>query len=418
MKLYINKWLKSAAYVAGAISLLASCNKDLPTAEPNPSPSTEGSTLTELLNGADFTILKAAVARAVPAATSGYTPLNTLFSDRTGEFTLFAPVNTAFAALGVTTPAQVAGFRPGQLDTLLRYHVVGGQRFLYTSTSTATTFPNFQFPTQLVLAPPSATLPPGLRMSIFPSKRNGTWVNNIPVTQPDQIAANGVIHKAAAIVAPPSQFLWNRIDTDPDLTYLKAAIKKADDGVAATDKLETALQNPAANFTLFAPTNVAFQTILTGLITQALVAQGIPATTAATQAATLASSPDVFTNAQVASVLTRQTVQGIVVYHLLAFDPIVSGTTVTVNGLRAFTPNFPTTSTSVKTFLNKAVVAHPGVTVQATFGTLGVTAASVKGVANPTASNVLINSATNINTSDQHYINGVLHKIDQVLRPQ
>jgi hypothetical protein len=57
------------------------------------------------------------------------------------------------------------------------------------------------------------------------------------------------------------------------------------------------------------------------------------------------------------------------------------------------------------------------VTIQATFGTTGVTAATVKGVANPTASNVLIDPRTN-GTSDQHYINGVIHKIDQVLRPQ
>jgi uncharacterized surface protein with fasciclin (FAS1) repeats len=68
--------------------------------------------------------------------------------------------------------------------------------------------------------------------------------------------------------------------------------------------------------------------------------------------------------------------------------------------------------------LNNAVNAHPGVALQATLGMTGMaTSASVKGVVNATASNIQINPAAN-GTSDQHYINGVLHVIDQVLRPQ
>jgi uncharacterized surface protein with fasciclin (FAS1) repeats len=63
------------------------------------------------------------------------------------------------------------------------------------------------------------------------------------------------------------------------------------------------------------------------------------------------------------------------------------------------------------------VPAHPGVALKATFGATGVTAATVKGVANPTASNITINPFPG-GTSDQNYVNGVLHKIDQVLIPQ
>ena len=103
--------------------------------------------------------------------------------------------------------------------------------------------------------------------------------------------------------------------------------------------------------------------------------------------------------------LTPTTVKGIVVYHIL--------------GNRAFSVNLPTTAANYPTLLNGAIAAHPGVGLQATFGPTGVTGATVKGAANTTASNVVINpTPAPGGTSDQHYINGVIHKIDQVLRPQ
>jgi len=69
--------------------------------------------------------------------------------------------------------------------------------------------------------------------------------------------------------------------------------------------------------------------------------------------------------------------------------------------------------------LNSAVTQHPGVTLKATYGFNGVIAITVKGLGNPTAANVQINpTPAPGGTSDQHYINGTLHKIDQVLLPQ
>ncbi len=229
----------------------------------------------------------------------------------------------------------VAAFRPGQLDTILRYHLIGGQEL--TSATISSGFPNVQEPSSLVLAPPSAALPPGLRMPLFPSKRgNNLWLNNIPVTQTDIDAANGVIHKIAAVALPPTQYLWNRIDTAADLTYFKAAILRADSGSTAATSLMGALLNPAANLTVFAPTNTAFQQVLTAQITQALIpvvtqqlipvitqqliaggatpdqaAAQAPALAAAQapaiaqgQATTIASTPAVFQNPDLFSVLT------------------------------------------------------------------------------------------------------------------
>ena len=396
MKLYIVKSIRNILTIAALFVTGASCNKTLPDAEPNTTTPPSGSSINTLLNDPDFSILKAAVTRAGAG-------IKTLLSDSSAVFTFFAPDNAAFQLSGIPSEAAVGVFRPGQLDTLLKYHLIGGVKI--KAADITADFPNMYLQSDFVLAPPSTTLPPGLRMPIFPAKTGSiAWVNNIPVTQPDIEASNGVVHKVAAIVAPPSQVLLQRIATDPDLTYLYAAVQRADSGDAAKT-LQAALQNPAANLTVFAPTNAAFQAILTGQITLGLMAQGMDPATAAATAAFLASSPTVFQNPALYPVLTATVVKGIIVYHLM--------------GERAFSVNIPPVPTAEPTLLNSAIAAHPGVTIQATFGLTGVTAATVKGLGNASASNILINpTPAPGGTSDQHYINGVLHKIDQVLIPQ
>lgn len=375
--------------------MLISCNKELPVAIPITQPAPTGPSIADVISDPSYSILKAAVTRA---------NLTSLLSDKSKVFTFFAPDNTAMQASGIPNEAAVNFFRAGQLDTLLRYNLIGGIK--YSSDIIPTSFPNLYLQSNFILSPPSTALPPGLRMPIFPSKNGfGLFVNNIPVTRADIPAANGVVHRVAVVVMPPTQFLWDRINTDAGLTYLKAAIQRADSGVAAASTLQAALQNPAANLTIFAPTDAAFQQILTGQITLALIAQGVPPATAATTAATLASSPTVFQNPALFGVLTAQVVKGIVVYHIL--------------GQRAFSVNLPTTATFYPTLLNTAIPTHPGVKLQATFGLTGVTAATVQGVGNATASNILINpTPAPGGTSDQHYINGTIHKINQVLLPQ
>ncbi|MFM6924134.1 MAG: fasciclin domain-containing protein, partial [Ferruginibacter sp.] len=275
-----------------------------------------------------------------------------------------------------------------------------------TTASIPNTFPNFFYPTNL--NPTSgASFNPLVRLLTFPSTRNGNWVNNIPLVAVNTAAANGVIHTAAAMPAPPSKVLAQRIFADADMTYFAAAVNRADSGVAPTTSasLVWVLSNFGPNVTVFVPTNAAMQGLLTAQITQALIAQGVPPAIAAAQAAALASSPAVFSNPALYSVLTAQTVKGLVVYHML--------------GTRAFTNNFPTTATSYPTLLNSAVPAHPGVSLTCTFTGPFVTAATVKGLGNATASSILINPTPEPNgTSDQFFVNGTIHKINQVLLPQ
>jgi hypothetical protein len=202
--------------------------------------------------------------------------------------------------------------------------------------------------------------------------------------------------------------MWERINTDADLTILKAAIIRADSGIAPTTSasLIWALSNFGPNLTVFAPNNQALKNGISFLTSGA-----IPPT-----------APDaVFIGFLGSNSITTLTVKGLIVYHIL--------------GSGAFLNNLPTTAASFPTLLNSAVPTHPGISLKCTLSpTLGVTAATCKGVINPTASNVLINPTpdalasygatppaspiTYIGTSDQFYINGTLHKIDQVMLPQ
>lgn len=406
MKINFNPYFASLA-LAASLTFFTACNKDVeeavPATAPSPTPAAPGApTVADQIKAdAGLSILSAAVTRASTSAASP--SLATLLADRTAEYTFFAPTDAAFATIGITSTAGLNNYRPGQLDTILRYHIVSGR---VPAAAIPSTFPNAQLPTQFVLQQPSATLPPGLRASVFASKRGtNAWINNIPVIQTDITAPNGLIHKIASVLIPPSQFLWDRINTDPNLTFLKAAIQRADSGSTTATSLVAALQNPAANLTVFAPVDTAFRSAITGLIAQGLIAQGVPAPTALAQATALAATPAVFSNPLLYSSINAQTVKGVVVYHLL--------------GTRAFTVNLSPVGSATPTLLNAAVPTHPGLTHMATFGATGVTSAFVRGIANTSVSNLFINpTPAPGGTSDQHYINGVLHLINQVLRPQ
>ncbi len=339
----------------------------------------------------------------------------TAINNKATTFTMFVPNNAAMrqflVAIGAPPgqpDAVYSGFITAFVPATTAASIVSYNMMpqLIRTSSIPNTFPNWFYPTHL--NPTSgAGFNPLVRLLTFPSTRNGNWVNNIPLVSVNLAAANGVIHTAAAMPAPPQRVLAQRIFADADMTYLAAAIQRADSGVAPTTSasLVWVLSNFGPNITVFAPTNLAFQQLLTAQITLALIAQGVPPATAAVIAAGLASTPGVFTNPLLANVLTPTTVKGLVVYHLL--------------GSRAFLNNFPTTATSYPTLLNSAVPTHPGVSLMCTFAGPFVTAATVKGIANPTASNILINPTPDPGgTSDQFYVNGTIHKIDQVLRPQ
>lgn len=403
-----NKIRSGFAILLASAIFISSCNKDpMEFPVPTPVPST-GATLGDTLKtNADDSLYYRLIVRAGMAG---------MLNSRTNSYTMFVPGNNAMksfinaisgGAVPLSAPDAVfSGFITTNIPATTAASIVGYNIIPQAVPASAfgNTFPNMQYPTLLNPAPSVSAL---LRLTTFPTNRNGNWVNNVPMTTVDWKAANGYIHHTLALVAPPQRYLWNRIDTDTDLTYLKAAIQRADSGTVAPGYLQGVLLNIGANLTVFAPNDNAFKTALTGAIAQALIRAGVPPATAMTQATSLASTPAVFQNPALFPVLTAELVKGLIVYHVL--------------GNRAFVNNFPTTEESYPTLLNTAIPTHPGVKLQVTFGAPFPSAATVKGLENPTPSNIIINASPltpdPAGSSDQNYLNGVLHKIDQVLLP-
>lgn len=403
-----NKILKQLLPVLVAVFLASSCNKDVgqfPEVIP-PGPNSGPGLATVVAGNAGYSLYSAIILKAGMTAT---------LNDSSRTLTMYVPVN---AAVKQAITAMTAGAVPANAPDAVYLAFINGTNFTQETaaaivryntlpqkidyTALPSTFPNFQYPS---LFNPKPELSAILRLTTFPSKINGNFVNNVPVISQAIQAGNGVIYETGALVAPPQHYLWDRISTDPNLTYLKAAIARADEGALPGTTLAGYLQNIGANFTVLAPTDAAFKTMLTGLIYQSLIKQGVPATTAMAQATALASTPDVFTNAALASVLTPTTVKGIVVYHII--------------NSRAFLNNFPAAQTNYPTLLNGAVTSHPGVGLKVTMSGVMAASATVKGAVNATPANIVINPTPEPGgSSDQHYLNGVLHKIDQVLLPQ
>lgn len=415
MKRIINK-IKAAGISAIVLFILCtSCNKvylnPVPLSVPaNPAGNTLAKTLAASASDSLYyrMVIRSGILNATPAT----------ITDSTLRFTMFVPDNNAMkvfinglsgGAVPLSAPDAVfSAFITANIPVANAAGIVGYNIIpqALTTSSFPTSFPNLQYPTILNPAPTLSAL---LRLTTFPSKRGSIdWVNNVPLSSADAIASNGVIHHVPAIVLPPMTSLWGRISTDPGMTYFKAAVLRADSGTfappATAGTLQSALDNIGANLTVFLPTDSAMRALLTGEITLALIAQGLPPANAAATAAALAATPAVFSNPALYGALTAQLAQGIVVYHIL--------------GTRAFTVNLPATATNFPTLLNGVIPTHPGVTLQATFSGPVVIAATVKGVGNATASKFLLDPTPYTGKSDQNATNGVLHKIDQVLLPQ
>lgn len=335
--------------------IMTSCNKDIEDSVPIPRPSrpslpTIGTIITVDTN---FSYLLAAANRVGLA--------DALFTT-TSNLTVFAPPNAAFrgllAALGLPTAITSINLIPlPTLVPLIQYHVLGYQ---VPAASIPETFPNLL--AHSLFALPGAPAP-FVRMPSFPSRRGtAAWLNNVPIVRANVLATNGVIHVIGGVAVPPSQTVSAIIAADTSLTFLRAAILRADSGQVGLNRLDSAMNLAyGPNLTIFAPDNNAFRAFLGAL--------GLPP------------------SAAVFAALPIQTVRAIVSYHGL-------------NNSRVFSTNLPTTAVVVPTLLTGAI---PGTT-------LSLSTAGVKGLANPTTAA--------ITRADRNALNGIVHVVNQVLRFQ
>lgn len=409
-------------FMAASVVILSSCSKDLEQFPDNAQVTPAGLTLVGTLVATPTdSLFNRMIIRA---------GLSTSLDNPNNAFTLFVPDNNvvkAFinAASGGLIPLSApnalfstfisTSLPAASAAAIVNYYTIP-QRF--TTSAFVHPFPNLELPTSVIAVPGN----PLARLRTYISKNPSTgfyYVNNIPLTATDFIVGNSVIHHIAALIPPPQRMIWERLNTDSALTIFKAAINRADSGLTATSpgSLIGGFQNFGANFTIFAPTNAAMKATIS-----ALTGGAIPV-----------AAPDaVFIGFLGSANISTLNVKGLVVYHLLGSRTAVGAP---VSGIRAFTVNVPTSPLPVLTFLNNPgpAVNHPGVTLMATFTGPVASSVTVKGLVNATPANVLLNGTPDLTasygatppalpikytgTSDQHYINGVLHYINQVLRP-
>jgi uncharacterized surface protein with fasciclin (FAS1) repeats len=165
-----------------------------------------------------------------------------------GNFTVFAPINDAFAALPEGTVDTLLADPTGDLTQILLYHVVDGVAMA-----------------EDVVGMDSATTLNGAPISIAVVDGGVVLNDSVRVTATDIMATNGVIHVIDAVLLPPADDEMMAPDMsiaeiaagDPNFSTLVAALSAA--GLVDTLAGE-------GNFTVFAPTNDAFAALPEGTV--------------------------------------------------------------------------------------------------------------------------------------------------------
>ena len=162
----------------------------------------------------------------------------------TGPFTVFAPTNDAFASfLSANNFASLEDVPVGALTQVLLNHVVGG-----TVKSTDLT--------QGYVETVSTNTPVGNNLLAYINLTNGVVVNgNATVTTADLEAPNGIVHEVNAVIASPT--VVTHALANPDFSTLVTALTTT--GLMTDFVSVLSGEGP---FTVFAPTNAAFQALL------------------------------------------------------------------------------------------------------------------------------------------------------------
>ena len=183
------------------------------------------------------------------------TGLDAVLDNTATDFTVFAPTDAAFALLGQDTiDALLAD--PETLSNILLYHVVSGAEVLQDAAVTLAQSEN----NKVAMANEQMTALSYVNSSLF--------VNKSAVSTPNVMADNGVIHVIDQVILPPTMKgmpdmnIAEVVSSDANFSTLLAALTAAD--------LASTFTNEDATFTVFAPTNAAFDkipdTVLDGLL--------------------------------------------------------------------------------------------------------------------------------------------------------
>jgi len=232
VRLFINESEVTSPDVAASNGVIHVINKVLlpPADAPEPALNIVD---TAVANG-NFTVLAAALQA---------TDLLSVLADEAGTYTVFAPTDEAFAALGGDTIDALLN-DPDTLRDILLYHVIADQA---VDASTA-----------ISLAGTTVTMANGDNAALTLDEGR-LLINQSTVTDTDIIASNGIIHVIDGVLLPPADpapATGNIVDIAlgaDGFNTLVAALQ-------ATG-LDSVLADETATFTVFAPTDEAFEAL-------------------------------------------------------------------------------------------------------------------------------------------------------------
>ena len=166
------------------------------------------------------------------------TGLDQPLADADGEFTVFAPTDAAFEALGADTIAALLADTDTLSDILL-YHVLGSER-----------------PASNLLRRYSRSLRTlNHDRLVTNNTEEGLYINQSLVVVADIQTSNGIIHVIDRVLIPPTDEVAN--GTIADVAVQAGSFTTLVAALQATG-LDSALANPHGRFTVFAPTDDAF----------------------------------------------------------------------------------------------------------------------------------------------------------------
>ena len=232
--------------VLTCLALTACGGVDMKTSEPVPLADLPAPTPTILdvaIEAGDFTTLIAAIDAA---------GLTSTIDDASATLTVFAPTDAAFALLGGAAINDLLA-DPDALSDILLYHVVSGTALDSAAATDAVG-------TTIEMAN-------GDRVGVS-AKNDSLFLNLSKVTATDIQADNGVIHVIDAVLMPPADAtlsestIINIAAADERFTTLVAAL-------GATG-LDTVLASDTDTFTVFAPTDAAFEAMGSANVTALL----------------------------------------------------------------------------------------------------------------------------------------------------
>ncbi|RZO21013.1 MAG: adhesin [SAR92 clade bacterium] len=174
------------------------------------------------------------------------TGLDTVLDDPDATFTVFAPTDAAFSLLGQETIDALLADTETLSDILL-YHVIQGSEVLQDGALTVAQSDD----NKVEMANGAETA-----LSLA---NNTLFINKSAVSLADVMADNGVIHVVDQVITvpaakgEPTQTIVDIAASNDDFSTLVTALTAAD--------LVTTLSDTSATFTVFAPTNAAFDKI-------------------------------------------------------------------------------------------------------------------------------------------------------------